>query len=426
MSKTVIKATNISKKYTIGTKNSKPQTLAGEIINFINTPIRNFKKIKNLSNSSHANKTNSIWALKKINLNIKEKEIVGIIGANGSGKSTLLKILSKITTPTGGEAFIYGKVGSLLEVGTGFHDELTGKENIYLNGTILGMNKNEITKNLNDIIDFSGVKNFIDTPVKRYSSGMRVRLAFSVAAYLEPEILIIDEVLAVGDASFQKKCLGKMDDVAKSGRTVLFVSHNMESIMSLCSRVIWIDKGEIVREGDPISVVNEYLETSSNTSHTEIDLEQIEKRGGDGSVKFTKLKILNNEMTEKSQFNIGEVLKLLISLKPIEKGLIDSNLQIKVIIKNQNNTNVLNFNNESAGQQLHLLNKTNEITFAIPKLPLGQGIYSISLEAWVNGGKSDTVGNVCVFESIAGDFNGYGISSSDHSMFYTSSIWEQS
>ena len=423
MNETVINTTNISKRYVIGNKNSKPNTLAGEIINFLNTPIRNFKKLRSLTNNK--NNTTTIWALKNINVQIKEKEIIGIIGSNGSGKSTLLKILSKITTPTSGEAFIKGKVGSLLEVGTGFHDELTGRENIYLNGTILGMNKKQINNNIDNIINFSGVKEFIDTPVKRYSSGMRVRLAFSVAAYLEPEILIIDEVLAVGDASFQKKCLGKMDDVAKSGRTVLFVSHNMEAIMSLCTRVIWIDKGEIIRDGDPTSVVNEYLETTSTLSNTNINLEKMSQRGGDGSIKFTNLKIMNSKMIEKSQFNVGEKLNLLISLKSIEKGLINSNLAIKVIIKNQNNSNVLNFNNESAGKQINLLEGTNNILFTIPKLPLGQGIYSISLEAWANGGKSDTVGNICVFETIPGDFNGLGIPNLDHTLFYANSIWEQ-
>ena len=423
MNETVINTTNISKRYVIGNKNSKPNTLAGEIINFLNTPIRNFKKLRSLTNNK--NNTTTIWALKNINVQIKEKEIIGIIGSNGSGKSTLLKILSKITTPTSGEAFIKGKVGSLLEVGTGFHDELTGRENIYLNGTILGMNKKQINNNIDNIINFSGVKEFIDTPVKRYSSGMRVRLAFSVAAYLEPEILIIDEVLAVGDASFQKKCLGKMDDVAKSGRTVLFVSHNMEAIMSLCTRVIWIDKGEIIRDGNPTSVVNEYLETTSTLSNTNINLEKMSQRGGDGSIKFTNLKIMNSKMVEKSQFNVGEKLNLLLSLKSIEKGLINSNLAIKVIIKNQNNSNVLNFNNESAGKQINLLEGINNILFTIPKLPLGQGIYSISLEAWVNGGKSDTVGNICVFETIPGDFNGLGIPNLDHTLFYANSIWEQ-
>ena len=423
MNETVINTTNISKRYVIGNKNSKPNTLAGEIINFLNTPIRNFKKLRSLTNNK--NNTTTIWALKNINVQIKEKEIIGIIGSNGSGKSTLLKILSKITTPTSGEAFIKGKVGSLLEVGTGFHDELTGRENIYLNGTILGMNKKQINNNIDNIINFSGVKEFIDTPVKRYSSGMRVRLAFSVAAYLEPEILIIDEVLAVGDASFQKKCLGKMDDVAKSGRTVLFVSHNMEAIMSLCTRVIWIDKGEIIRDGNPTSVVNEYLETTSTLSNTNINLEKMSQRGGDGSIKFTNLKIMNSKMVEKSQFNVGEKLNLLLSLKSIEKGLINSNLAIKVIIKNQNNSNVLNFNNESAGKQINLLEGTNNILSTIPKLPLGQGIYSISLEAWANGGKSDTVGNICVFETIPGDFNGLGIPNLDHTLFYANSIWEQ-
>ena len=420
--KIAIQTKNISKRYVIGTKNSKPNTLAGEIINFLTTPIRNFKKLRSLSNNT-TNNTKTNWALQDIDLTINEKEIVGIIGSNGSGKSTLLKILSKITIPTTGEALINGKVGSLLEVGTGFHDELTGRENIFLNGTILGMNKKEVEQNLEKIISFSGVSNFIDTPVKRYSNGMRVRLAFAVAAYLEPEILIIDEVLAVGDSSFQKQCLGKMDDVAKSGRTVLFVSHNMESIMTLCTRVIWIDEGKIIKDGDPISVVNEYLETTNTISETNINLENINKRGGDGSIKFTNLTILDKNQKEKTQFNIGDTMNLSVSLKAIEKGLLNSNLTIKILIKNQNNTTVLSFNNESSNHLIKLKDKNNKIQFSIPKSPLGQGLYSISLEVWVNGGKADTVGDVGVFESTPGDFIGNGIPDQEHSLFHTNSVW---
>ncbi len=228
------------------------------------------KDLRNLSSAQNNDNEieNSIWALNNINIEIKNNEKIGIIGKNGSGKSTLLKILSRITKPTKGKAVINGKVASLIEVGTGFHQELSGRENIYLNGSILGMSKSEITEKYEEIVAFSGVAKFIDTPIKRYSSGMRVRLAFSVAAHLEPEILIVDEVLAVGDANFQKKCLGKMDDVSKSGRTVLFVSHNLESIISLCDRVIWIDDGTIKGDGNPLKIVNKYLETINTISES--------------------------------------------------------------------------------------------------------------------------------------------------------------
>jgi lipopolysaccharide transport system ATP-binding protein len=201
----------------------------------------------------------TFWALKDVSFDVKKGEVVGIIGRNGAGKSTLLKILSRITEPTIGEVDLYGRVGSLLEVGTGFHPELTGRENIYLNGAILGMSRAEIRKHFDAIVDFAEIERFIDTPVKRYSSGMYVRLAFGVAAHLEPEILIVDEVLAVGDAAFQKKCLGKMSEVAQGGRTVLFVSHNMQAVGNLCSRAVLIDQGRVIRSGAPRDIVNDYL-----------------------------------------------------------------------------------------------------------------------------------------------------------------------
>jgi lipopolysaccharide transport system ATP-binding protein len=210
---------------------------------------------------SESHKT--FWALEDVSFEVKEGEVMGIIGRNGAGKSTLLKILSRITEPTKGRAEIYGRVGSLLEVGTGFHPELTGRENIYLSGAVLGMTREEVKRKFDEIVAFAEVEEFIDTPAKRYSSGMYVRLGFAVAAHLEPEILLVDEVLAVGDAAFQKKCLGKMGDVAKQGRTVLFVSHNMGAIQRLCKRAIWIDSGRIMADGDAPSVVGQYIDSAS-------------------------------------------------------------------------------------------------------------------------------------------------------------------
>ncbi len=204
----------------------------------------------------------TIWALRDINLQVRQGEILGIIGRNGAGKSTLLKILSRITAPTSGEVKVKGRIGSLLEVGTGFHPELTGRENVFLNGAILGMTKAEVTRKFDEIVDFAGIEQFIDTPVKRYSSGMYVRLAFAVAAHLEPEILIVDEVLAVGDAEFQKKCLGKMGDIAHGGRTVLFVSHNMGAIHQICDQAMWIDAGKVRFRGSTAETVAEYLDVS--------------------------------------------------------------------------------------------------------------------------------------------------------------------
>ncbi len=209
-----------------------------------------------------------LWALKDVSFEVAEGDVVGIIGRNGAGKSTLLKILTRITTPTTGRAEIRGRVGSLLEVGTGFHPELTGRENIFLNGSILGMKRREIATKLDEIVDFAGVEKFIDTPVKRYSSGMYVRLAFSVAAHLEPEILLVDEVLAVGDSEFQRRCLGRMEDIGASGRTVLFVSHNMQAMTRLCDRVILLDGGQVVEDGESSAVVARYLQSGLGTGST--------------------------------------------------------------------------------------------------------------------------------------------------------------
>lgn len=247
---TVIEIQNLSKKYKIG-KQGPYLTLRDTIVSLSKKPIKLFSK-KRAENPE-------IWALKDVSFRVKRGEVIGIIGKNGSGKSTLLKILSRITEPTAGKAIIKGQVASLLEVGTGFNPELTGRENIYLNGAILGMSKKKINQNFDKIVKFSGISQFLDTPVKRYSSGMYVRLAFSVAAHLESEILLIDEVLAVGDTAFQKKCLGKMNETAKQGRTILFVSHNMNSIKNLCSKGILLEKGRIQKIGRIETVIDTYL-----------------------------------------------------------------------------------------------------------------------------------------------------------------------
>ena len=246
----IIQVKNLSKQYKIGADTTY-KTLSGSITDTLRSPLKTLKNY---------NKQNEIfWALKDINFEVNRGEVVGIIGRNGAGKSTLLKVLSRITHPTEGEIKLRGRVGSLLEVGTGFHPELTGRENIYFNGAILGMKKREIDEKFDEIVKFAEIDKFLDTPVKRYSSGMYVRLAFAVAAHMDPEILIVDEVLAVGDAAFQKKCLGKMGEVAEGGRTVLFVSHQMNAIKTLCSRCLWISEGQIVKNGSPQEVVENYL-----------------------------------------------------------------------------------------------------------------------------------------------------------------------
>jgi ABC-type polysaccharide/polyol phosphate transport system ATPase subunit len=273
MTKSVISVYDLSKRYRLGLKEKQAKTLIGQVVNLITSPWQNLKRIREMSKFGVEDES-VFWALKDINFEVKEGEVLGIIGKNGAGKSTLLKILSQITDPTSGKIEIHGRVASLLEVGTGFHPELSGRENIYMNGTILGMTKREIDLKLDEIIDFSGVEKFIDTPVKFYSSGMKVRLGFSVAAHLEPEILIIDEVLAVGDYEFQKKCLGKMDNISKNdGRTVLFVSHNMEAISTLCDKVLLLKNGEVFSYGSVKNVLNSYLGLESNNGHLYTDHE---------------------------------------------------------------------------------------------------------------------------------------------------------
>ena len=261
MPSNVIKIENLSKYYRLGLIGGG--TLREDMGRWVAKMRGKPDPLLMLGDTDHGNREGGqVWALRDVNFEVKEGEILGIIGGNGAGKSTLLKIISKITAPTDGKVKLKGRIGSLLEIGTGFHPELTGRENIFLNGTILGMNREEVSRKLDEIIEFSEVNKFLDTPVKRYSSGMRVRLAFAVAAHLEPEILIIDEVLAVGDIAFQNKCLGKMKDVADHGRTVLFVSHNMGTISRLCSSTIWLKNGSVYRKGKTKDIVSQYLAES--------------------------------------------------------------------------------------------------------------------------------------------------------------------
>jgi len=259
MSDVVIEVDRLSKQYWIGETQDKHKTLRDSLARSFMAPIRAIRsRLSEKKTKSHS-KAKELWALEDVSFQIKRGEVVGLIGRNGAGKSTLLKILSRITEPTQGHANIHGRVGSLLEVGTGFHPELTGRENIYLNGAILGMKRKEIGKKFDSIVAFAEIERFIDTPVKHYSSGMYLRLAFAVAAHLEPEILLVDEVLAVGDAAFQKKCLGKMSEVAKSGHTVLLVSHNMAAVTHLCRQSICLDQGKLVAQGETEAVLGSYL-----------------------------------------------------------------------------------------------------------------------------------------------------------------------
>ncbi len=306
-----VKLENIGKKYTIYHQNrEKYQTLRDTIA----------AKFGNLFDKKKLSpKKEDFWALKEINFEIKEGDKVGIIGRNGAGKSTLLKILSRITEPTTGKFTVRGRVASLLEVGTGFHPELTGRENIYLNGSILGMTRNEIKKKFDEIVAFSEVEKFLDTPVKRYSSGMYVRLAFSVAAHLEPEILIVDEVLAVGDASFQKKCLGKMGEIGEGGRTVLFVSHNMEAISRLCNSAILLKNGQIDNYGDTENVIKYYMSNLLKLNFSK----NIEKGifSGNDNIKITEIILHDKKGQPKENFDITQPIGITFTYEILNDGL---------------------------------------------------------------------------------------------------------
>lgn len=302
---TVIKIEKVSKRFTIGTKES-----------YLSLRDKLSGVFKKRSGSSK-----DFWALKDINLDIKKGDTIGIIGRNGAGKSTLLKVLSQITPPTEGKITIDGRVASLLEVGTGFHPELTGRENIYLNGAILGMTRKEIKRKFDEIVAFSEIEKFLDTPVKRYSSGMYVRLAFAVAAHLEPEILIVDEVLAVGDAQFQKKCLGKMGEVGESGRTVLYVSHNMASVNGLCKKSILLSNGRLIDFGDTPEIISKYLTIKSCTNDGLIDLSGDAKRKNSflkSKFKFSKLEVFNCKNEKTQSLKLGEPFEIVLSGESVE------------------------------------------------------------------------------------------------------------
>jgi len=364
MADTVIKVENLSKKYNLGVKEHS-FSIQETFLNF-------FRKRK---------PKKEFWALKDINFEVKEGEVLGIIGANGSGKSTLLRILSQITPPTTGKISMHGRVASLLEVGTGFHPEFTGRENIYLNGAILGMTHKEIKSKFDEIVTFSGIDKFLDTPVKRYSSGMYVRLAFAVAAHLEPDILIVDEVLAVGDANFQKKCLGKMQDIAKGGRTILFVSHNMAIINKLCPKCVLLDKGQMVAYGNTNKVIARYLSKQYRRSEGIIELKDPKLRRNSlkkSVFKFTQFSILNSKGKPSTRLTLHEPFSLII------KGLLIKSIDdLKVAFSIDSPMGFPLFNSFNIDSGLTTKYDRGEISFLVKfdSNILLPGIYSIGLGA---------------------------------------------
>jgi lipopolysaccharide transport system ATP-binding protein len=352
------------------------------------------------SASRPAESRSEIWAVKDVNLDVRTGEVLGIIGRNGAGKSTLLKLLSRITTPDSGRIEIDGRVGALLEVGTGFHPELTGRENIYMNGSILGMTRREIDRKFDEIVAFSGVEPFLDTPVKRYSSGMRVRLGFAVAAHLEPEILIVDEVLAVGDAEFQRKCLGRMNEAAGEGRTVLFVSHQMEAIQSLCTRVVWMEQGKVMLAGKPDEAIGEYLAHSLETRRATSIADRTD-RTGEGRFRVQSIRIddgLGRPLRTggSAQFAVtlsGDIADYMPVQPSLRLGIRDNRERLIAMLAN-----------ELTGDALELHDNMRQLTCRIDKLPLVPGSYIIDFALRVRGALQDKMFLAGSFDVLSGHF----------------------
>ncbi|NBC24488.1 MAG: ATP-binding cassette domain-containing protein [Bacteroidetes bacterium] len=394
----VIKATGVSKRYRVG-ELQQEDSVRGMLNSWVQSPVRNFKRIYNLTRFKEGNDPNAMWALKDVSFNLHEGEVLGVIGRNGAGKSTLLKVLSRITEPTHGKITIHGKISSLLEVGTGFHPELSGRDNVYMNGTILGMTKKEIQRKFDEIVSFSGVERHIDTPVKFYSSGMKVRLAFSVAAHLEPDILIIDEVLAVGDLAFQQKCIGKMDNIKSSGRTILFVSHNMNSIEGLCSRCLLMEKGQLIYNGSTAETIDKYQDL--NLAKTDSQLSQRTDREGDGLAKFVDIKL-----NEGKAIVPGEPFEVALQVDAKQKL---ENVEIAVKICKSYQQALTTLETKVHGATIDLNEGRNLVTARVPRLMLAPGVYSINLWIGTVGRAQDNVFNVCSMMVAERDIYGTGV-----------------
>ncbi len=398
MNKTIIQVENLSKAYQIGQIGTG--TISRDIERFWLTKILGkedpFIKIGQANDRTIAGESDIVWSLQDINFQINQGEAVGIIGKNGAGKSTLLKLLSRVTSPTTGQIKVKGRIASLLEVGTGFHPELSGRENIYLNGAILGMRKNEISRKLDEIIDFSGVERYIDTPVKRYSSGMYVRLAFAVAAHLESEILIVDEVLAVGDAEFQKKCLGKMGDITKGqGRTVLFVSHNMASVQKLCTKGLLIENGRLIKESDINQTIMTYLQGDSFSN----DLLNAKGRKGNGRIKFQEVRVFGN--SENETVVSGNELNITIKLYNPE-NIISSRIRFDMRIEDDFGQRLSWVSSDLVHIKENVFPKDIKIKF--PRNQFNNGIYFATIFMTVDGEVADYIHNAFQIIVESGDF----------------------
>jgi lipopolysaccharide transport system ATP-binding protein len=413
MGKPIIEIEGLGKSYRIGANREKYLSLRDEMAKTAHGFYRRF-----VSRHRHVPKDEEFLALKDVSFSVHEGEAVGIIGRNGAGKSTLLKILSKITPPTTGKITLRGRIASLLEVGTGFHPELTGRDNIYLNGAILGMTRAEIKRKFDEIVAFAEVEKFLDTPVKRYSSGMYVRLAFAVAAHLEPEILIVDEVLAVGDAEFQKKCLGKMGEVARSGRTVLFVSHNMAAVENLCPRCVLLKHGTVEFDGPTTQTLPLYLagflRPSSESLAARTD------REGVGTIRLVGVQVSVNNKASVAAIT-GKPCTLRFDFVSVSKGKIAPS--IAFTIRDSRAQFLSRLSSDDTGSSLPVAEGRGAFLCHIPKLPLIPGQYRITPTISINGEISDYIEGAFVLNVESGDFYGTG-RMSDHSPVLLDHAWE--
>ncbi len=404
---TVIRVENLSKQYRIGSARGGYKTFRETLADAAKAPFQRLTSSLSTPGSAQSSTEDTIWALKDVSFEVKQGEVIGIIGRNGAGKTTLLKILSRITEPTKGRAELRGRVGSLLEVGTGFHPELTGHENVYMYGAILGMDRWEVTQKFDEIVAFAELEKFIETPVKRYSTGMYMRLAFAVAAHLEPEILLVDEVLAVGDIGFQKKCMGKMGSVASEGRTVLFVSHNIAAISSLCSNCILLEEGHLTKIGDTVSVVQKYQ--ASIDIIRSIALEDRKDRRGSGDLTFTKLSFLGeNNSLDGSNVISGQSVSIIIEYTTKKDANPLSNVHIDLRVVDFNGNYLFTCSTRYHDIYSQKIPYSGEFICSLPKLPMAPGLYRIDLWCSVRGEEADYVESAGRLVVMEGDFFGIG------------------
>lgn len=400
MSDIAIKVDGLSKRYCIGAQRERYQTLRDTIASLAKAPLRRLRALRSPLRPSPS--LAHIWALKDVSFEVRKGEVVGIIGRNGAGKTTLLKVLARITEPTEGYAEIRGRVGSLLEVGTGFHPELTGRENVFLSGAVLGMRRTEIQRKFQEIVSFAEMEPFMDTPLKRYSSGMYVRLAFAVAAHLQPEILLIDEVLAVGDAAFQRKCLGKMGDVAKQGRTILFVSHNMGAIANLCHRAVLLDSGRVRAQGEIRNVVDEYV-SSVQTAGLLVPLSNRSDREGSGALRFVRLTVNTRTRAATDAVCSGEDVELVVEYAS-SNGQPLRNVSVSIPFYDYLGQHMFMCWTRVVGLDYQQIPPRGRFVAKIPQFPLPEGNYNINLWCEVNGILADWVKEASTITVVGGDF----------------------